>query len=208
MKKILVTLLMSLMLSISYGQYGVIVDYKKETWNEVKNNKLYVVYEEGGSSTYDKALKEALTANWEFNDIEYISYEEYQELQKIESNFFLVSVDFSSTQAGRYNEELSYMYIVRGYKKGAKKGDISRFPKLASMQTGDISRETYLPLLIKHLNKSIDEIMSGKIKSLGDNTKRLNVNKGKVKDKILYLLKTDLNDKITSCVISSPAPTQ
>lgn len=198
MKRIVLGLLMSIILSVSYGQYGVIVDYKKETWSEVKKNKLYVVYEEGGSSSYDKALKEALTANWKFCDVEYIKYEKYEELQKIETNFFMISVDFTATQAGRYNENLSYMYIIRGYKKGAKKGDISRFPQLAAMQTGDLSRETYLPVLIKHLNKSVEEVSLGKIKSLGDNTKRLNSNKSKVKSKTLFLLKTDLNDKITS----------
>jgi hypothetical protein len=202
MKRIVLGLLMSLIITAGYGQYGVIVDYKKETWSEVKNNKLYIVYEEGGSSSYDKSLKEALTANWNFSEVEYIKYEKYEELQKIETNFFLISVDFTATQAGKYNESLSYMYIIRGYKKGAKKGakkgDISRFPQLAAIQTGDISRETYLPVLIKHLNKSVEEVMSGKITSLGDNTKQLNSNKSKIKSKTLYLLETDLNDKITS----------
>jgi hypothetical protein len=198
MKRIALGLLMSIIMSASYGQYGVIVDYKKETWSEVKKNKLYVVYEKEGSSTYDKALKEAITSNWNFSTVEYISYSKYEELQKIETNFFLISVDFTSTEVGKYNEELSYAYIVRGYKKGAKKGDISQFPKLASMQTGDISREIYMPLLIKHLNRSVEMVMSGEITSLGANTKSLNANRKKIKTKILYLLETDLNGKITS----------
>lgn len=198
MKKLGLVLLMSFVMSFSYGQYGVIVDYKTNTWNKVKNDKLYVVYEEDGNSTYDKALKEALTANWSFSAVEYINYEKYQELQKIETNFFMLSVDQTTTKPGRYNEDLSYIYIIKGNKKGSKNGDISNFYKLASVQSGDISRETYLPVLIKHLNKSIVEVVQGKIKSLGDNTKKLNANKSKIKDKPLYLLQSDLNDKITS----------
>ena len=37
MKGIVLGVLMSLIMSVSYGQYGVIIDYTKETWNEVKN---------------------------------------------------------------------------------------------------------------------------------------------------------------------------
>tara|TARA_B110000285_G_scaffold216797_1_gene264440 strand:- start:401 stop:1237 length:837 start_codon:yes stop_codon:yes gene_type:complete len=198
MKKLGLALLMSLLMSASYGQYGVIVDYKKDSWNNVKNNKLHVVYEEEGASSYDKALTAALSGNWNFNEIEFITYEEYEELQKIETNFFMISVDFTSTQVGRYNENLSYIYIIKGNKKGAKKGDISHFYKLASIQSGDISREIYLPVLIKHLNKSIEEVVASEIKSLGDNTKKLNVNRSKIKDNPLYLLNSDLNDRITS----------
>ena len=198
MKGIVLGVLMSLIMSVSYGQYGVIIDYTKETWTKVKKSKLYVVYENEGTSAYDKALKDAITANWKISNVEYINYEQFEELQKIESNVFLLSVDFTSSQPGRYNENLSYMYIVKGHKKGAKKGDIGNFPKLAAMQTGDLSREVYLPLLIKHLNKSVEEVAAGKITSLGDNTKKLNANRSKVKSKVLYLLETDLNDKVTS----------
>ena len=196
MKKILLGMLMLGLLSTSYAQYGVIVDYKKETWKELKKKTLYVVYDDEGTSTYDKALKEAVTSNWNFNEVEFINYSSYEEKQKVETNFFLLSVNQTVSAAGRYNESLSYMYIIRGYKKGAKKGDISRFPQLAAVQSGSNDREIYLPLLIKHLNKSIDEVVSGKITSLGANTKKLNVNKRKVKSKRLYLLESDLNGKI------------
>ena len=198
MKKILLGITMTVLMSTAYSQYGVMVDYKKETWSKLKNGKLYVVYEGGGTSEYDKALKEALDSNWKFSNFECIDYAKFEELQKMESNFFLLSVDVTKSKAGRSTQNLSYMYIVSGHKKGAKKGDISNFPQLAAMQTGNLAQETYLPLLIKHLNRSVEQVALGKLRSLGDNTKKLNANRSKIKRKPLYILDIDLNNKITS----------
>ena len=198
MKRLVLGLILFGLISVKYGQYGALVEYKKTTWAELKTSKLYVVYEDDGNSNYDKALKEAIVSNWTFSEVEYINYDKYEEIQKDESNFFLLSVDFTKTESGRYNQELSYLYLIRGYKKGAKKGDISNFPRLATLQTGESNREAYITLLIKHLDLSINQVMSGKIKSLGDNTKQLNANRSKIKSKMLYVLDTDLNSKVKS----------
>lgn len=184
--------------SISYGQYGSVVDYRKETWGKVKKSKIYVVFEDEGNSDYDKALKEAITTNWDFSPVEFINYSKYEALQKDESNYFMLTVDFTKSEAGRYDMNLRYTYIISGYEKGAKKGDISKFPQLAALQTGENTRETYMPLLIKHLNKKVKDVYSGKVQKLGDNTKMLNDNRGKIKTKPLYILEGDLNDKVKS----------
>tara|TARA_B100000809_G_scaffold233571_1_gene250378 strand:- start:526 stop:1353 length:828 start_codon:yes stop_codon:yes gene_type:complete len=193
MRRIVLGLMMSMFLSVSYGQ---LIDYKKETWAEVKKSKLYVVYEEGGTSAYDKALKEAVDLNWKFSQVEYVDYDQFEILQKDKHNFFLLSVDYTLSKTGRYDENQSIVLIVRGFKRGAKKGDISNFPKLAILQTGNLDREPYLPLLIKYLDTNIDQVISGKVTSIMGNAKKVKSFKSKIKKKTLYLLESDLNDKI------------
>ena len=195
MKRIGLGLLMSIILSVSYGQ---LMDYKKKTWSELKENSLYVVLEEEGNSTYDKALKEAVDLNWKFSQVEYVDYDQFETLQKDEHNFFLLSVDFTLSKTGRYDENQSLVMIVKGYKRGAKKGDISNFPKLATLQTGNLAREPYLPLLIKYLDTNINQAISGTVTSIMENAKKVKGFKSKIKKKPLYLLESDLNDKITS----------
>jgi hypothetical protein len=195
MKRIGLGLLMSIILSVSYGQ---LMDYKKKTWSELKENTLYVVLEEEGNSTYDKALKEAVDLNWKFSQVEYVDYDQFETLQKDEHNFFLLSVDFTLSKTGRYDENQSLVMIVKGYKRGAKKGDISNFPKLATLQTGNLAREPYLPLLIKYLDTNINQAISGTVTSIMENAKKVKGFKSKIKKKPLYLLESDLNDKITS----------
>lgn len=198
MKKLVLGIIMLGLISLSYAQYGRIIEYKKTTWNELKKSKLYVVYEDEGNSEYDKKLKESIDLNWKISEVEFINYDKYENIQKDESNFFLISVNLTKTESGRYDQELSYSYLIKGYKKGAKKGDISNFPQLAAIQTGDDAREVYIPLLIKNLNNNIEKVISGNIKSVGDNLKMIKSNKSKIKQKPLYVLKLDLNDKIKS----------
>lgn len=195
MRRIVLGLIMSMFLSVSYGQ---LVDYKKETWDELKNSKLYVVYEEEGTSAYDIALKEAVDLNWKLSQVEYIDYDKFVILQKDKQNFFLISVNLSSEKSFYYTEEQSLVYLVRGYKKGAKKGDIGNFPKLATFQTGNIDSKIYLPLLIKNLNSNINLAVSGEVTSFVEYMKKVKSNTSEIKKKPVYILESDLNTKITS----------
>lgn len=197
MKTIALTLLSISWLCTNSQTYA-IKNYDISIWEDLKHQKLHVVNEIDGESSYDLSLAKALNENWNFNSLEFISYDQFEEMQRMEHHFFLVSEAVYKNQLTNSLDSISHIHLIKGYRFGAKPGDFGRFPLLASVKVGEIDRKTYLPIMVKHLNKKIDDITSGRIKSFNDNSRLINKKKKYLKDFTIYVHEKDLNNKIKS----------
>ena len=200
MKNLILGLLLSISISNVFGQWSGKSDFDASNWKQFKNGKLYVVFQENGESVYDKALKNVFNQNWAFNDVEFINTNRYEELNTDPSNFFFLTINLHRTKSKSGIEYLNQDFIYFFMSQGHKKGKIQYLPPLADIQaeaTGD-NLMTFMPVYIRYLQWYSNMITQGKITKATDFKKILKENRSKITNKPLYVLESDLNEKITS----------
>lgn len=175
-----------------FGQFSGSANYQSDVWKEFKEGQLHVVLPD--DEKQKSILKDAIESNWTFNNVNYIKGEQLPELGKIESNYFLVPMSYSRELSGM-DEHRKYLIIMRGLAKGRPE---LRSP-LADFQIGkNFNDVASVNLVIRYLNWYCTDVYKGTISSASDFQKVQESNHVRIKEKPLYVLQTDLNDKLPS----------
>lgn len=197
----------------SFSQYVEEVFVTEEDYSSFKESTLYVVL---GmiSDEYDEHIKKSMDDHWTFTEYEFIDTTEFKELNQSESNFFLLSDVFGYERSKDYSVVESHIYVklkvIKG--KGGAYGTTqsAAYPAIGIASTlyaleDCFFKEEYkhtdeniLRVLVKNLQLQCTEIVPGK-KITGNSRKsKMNEANDLIRKSPVYILKSDLNDKITS----------
>lgn len=195
MKKIFLALIFICSVLYSFGQGRINkFDFEKSNWDAFKNGKVYVVLGQNNPS-YDSILVSSFKKYWKFNKFEFINADKYAMIQTSPSNFFLITSNIEISGQNGYST-LSYLYISQGNKLG----QLQYFTPLTNIQIGCETTNTKieLPVFIKNLDWYCNLVYSGKVTSKKMYDKLVDGNLSQIKSKPLYILDTDLNNRVKS----------
>ncbi len=182
----------------------------QEEYKQLKSSELNIV--QGLVSTeFDSIVEDAFSKYWTFSDYTFIDMEEYRSLVSSGSEFFLIpaKIDYTKYFGLENGPSLveSHLFgifqiiasngttvstINPMYKSVLPTTTASTFCSLNSMPTD------FMSVVIKNLNLQCMEAKLDKYSNGRSRVRKINKNRKLIKTKPLYILDTDLNDKITS----------
>ncbi len=175
-------------------------------------NSLGIIFIKGlVSDEFDTAVENALASYWTFSDYRVIDTEEYNALENKSSQFLLRS---TKVQYNKYASIENGGALMETHLYGnlqiipVSDGDVKTInPRFKSISTStasvfcSLSRKIptyFIPVLIKNLNLQCTEAKLDKYTKGRSRMRKMNRSSDLIKTKPLYILESDLNDKIKS----------